>query len=82
MQRNVVEHGHHAVLLEVLDQGRSLGQVRHLEVEHVGVMLAALGNGRELDLAGIRQRLQLLIVEVPRGQAVVVDLVRTLELRP
>ena len=82
MQRDVVEHRHHAVVLEVLDQGRTLSQVRHLKVEHVGVVLASLGDGRELDLAGVRKRLQLLIVEVPRGQAVVVDLVRALELRP
>ena len=82
MERDVVEHGHHTVLLEVLDQGRALSQVRHLEVKHVGIVLAALGDGRELDLADIRQRLQLLVVKIPRSKAIVVDLVSALELRP
>lgn len=64
------------------NQRRALLKVLALEVEHVRIVYTVCRNHRQLDPAGIGQRLEGGAVGVPCVHAVVVDLVRVEQLRP
>ena len=64
------------------DKRRPLLQVPQLDVKHVGVVRAALRNHRQFQLPLLGQGLECLVIPLPGVQAVLVDLVRVLQLRP
>ena len=67
-------------LLEVGNQGFPLFHILCLDVEHVGVVGAFFRNVRKLDDTLLRQILQAFVVARPALKAILVNLIRHLQL--
>ena len=77
-----MEHCQDVIGLQMADERGALLKILALEVEHMRVVDAALGDGGQLDLARVGQRLEGRIVGVPGRHTVVVDLICMEQLRP
>ena len=75
MQRHIMINRQNIPFLQIIDQLLAFVFVRRLDIEHVGIMDAALRNHRQLNLACLRKWRQQLIVLIPARQPCLIDLI-------
>ena len=79
MERNVMEDTHHTALFHILDQFCTHFQISCLDEVHMCIMYTAFRHNRLLDLSGLSQRTELLMVIVVDGHPLSVDFLMFLE---
>ena len=77
-----MEHREDVPLPQEFDERGALAEITALEVEHVGVVDTAIRDHRQLHPACGREVCKGVPIAIPASQAVVVDLIRHLELSP
>lgn len=82
MERYIVEDAEDVVVLHVLDEVLTGVKVLEFHVEHVGVVLTLGWDVWELYEAFSFEWLESVVVGIPSGETVIVDLIGSLELPP
>ena len=77
-----MEHATHTVLLHECNEGSAGLQIAQLDIEHVRIVLAALGNMWQLQKALLSKRLKCVIIGAPCCQTILVYIISMLELSP
>ena len=82
VQRYVMKNGHNVFGLQVRKQRCPFFDVRGFEVEHVGIVCAALRNDWKAYFVGFLKGQQGFIVALPNREAAFVDIIDSFKLAP